>query len=504
MNATSDPKRQSLWLDNVHPEPIEPVNLDRESDDIVIGAGLTGLTTAVLLARAGRQVTVLEARSVGAVATGNTTAKISLLQGTRLSDILHHHSQKQAAAYLQSNDEGKSWLERYCTEHGVGYQVRDAVSYAATAKGLASVDAEYEACVRLGLKAERVDELDVPFEHAGAVRLSNQSQFDPMEALRALASDLLSRGGQILEGVRALGLDAGDPSRVHTTCGTFLARDVVLATGVPFLDRGLYFAKVKPERSYAMAFTVADLAPTAMYLSVDAPTRSVRTAPTPDGEKLLVGGNGHVVGRAASTQAQVDDLERWAEEHYPGARPTHVWSAQDYATHDHIPFVGMLPRSHGHAYLATGYGKWGMTNAVAAALRISAGILDGHQPWATTAGHRITSPAVAMSGLLTNAKTGLAMTAGWAESYVSGRVDTHPAEGDGSIGRNGLTPAAVSTVDGVTCKLSAVCPHLGGVVSWNDAEQSWDCPLHGSRFGPDGAVLEGPATKPLARLDEGP
>lgn len=495
----NEPKHASLWHDPVNPEPIEPEHLIRDSDDLVIGAGLTGLTTAVLLARSGRRVTVLEARSVGAVATGNTTAKISLLQGTRLSDILRHHSEKQARAYVQANDEGKSWLERYCNEHGVAVQRRDAFSYAATEAGIESVDAEYDACRRLGLDAERVDVLDVPFPHVGAVRLADQSQFDPMEALRALTSDLLNRGGQIVEGVRALGLHAGKPNRVRSTIGTFSAGNVILATGVPFLDRGLYFAKVVAERSYAMAFDVPDLEPTAMYLTVDDPKRSVRTAPTADGEKLLIGGNGHVVGRAASTQAHVDDLERWTLEHYPDARPTHVWSAQDYAAHDHIPFVGKLPRGGGNTYFATGYGKWGMTNGVAAALRISADILGGQQPWATTTGHRLTSPAVAASGVLTNARTGIAMAAGWAEAYASVQVPA-PAEGEGAVGRSGLAPTATSTVNGSTCKLSAVCSHLGGIVRWNDADSSWDCPLHGSRFAADGSVLEGPATKPLAPL----
>ena len=495
------PKRRSLWRNDVAPEPIEPDRLITASDDIVVGAGLTGLTTALLLARAGRHVTVLEARSIGAVATGNTTAKISLLQGTRLSDILRHHSEKQAAAYVQANREGQAWLKRYCAEHRVVVQAHDAYSYAASGAGLPAVDREYDACLRLGLEVERVDSLDMPFPHAGAVRLPDQAQFDPMEALRALASDLLSRGGRILEGVRALGMTAGTPNRVHTILGTFEARNVILATGVPFLDRGLYFAKVTPERSYAMAFDVPGLEATDMYLSVDGPTRSVRTTPTADGQKLLVGGNGHIVGRAASPQAHVVDLERWAAEYFPGAEATHVWSAQDYATHDHMPFVGKLPRGGGHAYVATGYGKWGMTNAVAAALRLSAEILDGNLPWATTMGHRGTSPVVAAEGALTNVGVGVELATGWTGALLSGAVDDAPAEGEGATGRSGLRPAAVSTVEGITCKLSAVCTHLGGIVSWNDAERSWDCPLHGSRFAADGSVLEGPATKPLEPID---
>lgn len=496
------PKLRSLWHDDASTISIDPGEPVMDADVIVIGAGLTGLTTAILLARAGRRVTLLEARSIGAVATGNTTAKISLLQQTRLSDILTHHSEKQAMAYLRANDEGKSWLERYCAEHGVPVQTRDAISHAATEEGLKAVEREYAACLRLGLDVERVDRIDVPFPVAGGVRLVGQSQFNPMDALRAMAADLGDRGGQILEGVRALGLDAGNPNRVRTTAGTFTGEHVVLATGVPFLDRGLYFAKVTAERSYAMAFDVPGLEAGPMCISVDLPARSIRTAPTEQGERLLIGGNGHVVGRAASPQAHLDDLEHWTQEHFAGARATHAWSAQDYATHDHIPFVGKLPRGGGRTYLATGYGKWGMTNAIAAALRISAEILGGRQDWAKTTGRRLTSPVVAAEGALANAAVGVNMATGWTSTMFSGPPDEAVAEGEGDTGRQGMQPAAVSTVDGTTCTVSAVCSHLGGIVTWNDAEKSWDCPLHGSRFGADGSVLEGPATKPLARLDQ--
>lgn len=494
------PRQRSLWLEGSERPEFAPVGIESQTDDLVVGAGLTGLTTALLLARAGRRVTVVEARSMGAVTTGNTTAKISMLQGTRYSNLRKHHSQKIAHAYLEANRQGMEWLLRYCDDRSVPVQHRDAVSYAGSADGQARVDKEFKACEELGLGVEHVVNLEVPFPTFGAVRLADQAQFDPMDALRALRADLSDHGGRVHEGVRVTGVDAGTPCRVRTNAGVIAADNVILATGIPILDRGLYFAKLKPERSYAMAFRVPKQQATAMYLAVDTPTRSVRTVPVDGQELLLVGGNGHITGRASSTRDKIADLTSWTQSHYAGAEQAYSWSAQDYSTHDYVPFVGKLPRGDGHVYVATGYGKWGMTNAVAAALRITADITGGTMPWAQTLGRRITAPTVFAGGLWTNALVGAHLARGWAGAALKDVAGHMPVDGEAVTGRDGVRPAAISTVDGKTCALSAVCTHLGGIVNWNDAERSWDCPLHGSRFDADGNVLEGPATAPLKKL----
>jgi Rieske Fe-S protein len=161
-----------------------------------------------------------------------------------------------------------------------------------------------------------------------------------------------------------------------------------------------------------------------------------------------------------------------------------------------VPFVGWLPRGRGKIYLATGYNKWGMTNSVAAALSLAADILGGNLPWAKTLHHRVTGPADVATGAKFNASVAALDVKGWLHAQTS--APAQPAEGEGVISHDGLHPVATSTVNGTRCSVSAVCTHLGGIVTWNDAERTWDCPLHGSRFGPDGTVLEGPATTNLA------
>jgi glycine/D-amino acid oxidase-like deaminating enzyme/nitrite reductase/ring-hydroxylating ferredoxin subunit len=490
----------SVWLDTPPAIGTDWFRPGTHYDDVIVGAGLTGLTTALLLARAGRHVGVLEARSVGAVTTGHSTAKVTLLQGTRLSTIVANHTEHVASAYLDGNREAQEWLLTYCEAHGVGIERRDAYTYAGTQSGASAVRREFDIGRRLGLPVETTDVVELPYPTYATVCLRDQLQFNPMEVLAALVRELREAGGVVIDGIRVIKVNTGERSEVITSAGRVMAHNVVLATGIPFLDRGLYFTKVTPQRSYALAFRVHTQIPRGMYISADSPTRSLRTVVHDGSELLLVGGNGHVVGRHhANPSKLVADLTAWTARWFEGAERTHVWSAQDYQAHGGVPFVGKLPRGGGRVYLATGYSKWGMTNAVAAALRISGEILDRVQPWARVLGTRVSKPASAVRYFRANAAMGLAAAQGWlgAELHPLNDAEKTPAEGTGVVGAVRGEPVAISTVNGKTCALSAVCTHLGGVVRFNDLEKSWDCPLHGSRFAVDGTLLEGPATSDL-------
>lgn len=488
---------RSLWMDRTLPLSTDTFPEDDRFDDLVVGAGITGLTVALLLARAGRRVGVVEAQRVGAGTTGRTTGKLSLLQGTKLSRILATQSHKVAQAYVDANREGQLWLLRFCADQGLPVQTRDAVTYAAADNEIPTVREEHDAAVSLGLGVRWTDALDVPFPLVGATVLPDQAQFDPMDVLGALADQLRVHHGTIHEGLRVVAVSRRGTPTVTLEDGHVLrAHNVVLATGVPTLDRGLYFAKVEPKRSYLLAFAGADVPP-AMYLSGASVGRSIRGVPSGSATPLLlVGGGGHAVGRVKSENDRVEELRRWAARYFSEAIETHAWSAQDYTSHDAIPYVGKLPRGGGRIYVATGYDKWGLTNGVAAARNISGRILGSTPSWADVLGHRVTRPRGAARILAINARTGLAASRSLLSAETT-KAPTHPREGSGAVGHAGILPVGAATLNGTACSVLAVCTHLGGTLHWNDAENSWDCPLHGSRFAASGSVLEGPATQAL-------
>jgi len=491
----------SLWEDRRHaePGPAPGTPPDGHREVVVVGGGITGTTLALLLASAGVDVVLLEAARLGSGTTGRSTAKVSTLQGTRLSRLRRRHPASVVRDYVTANRAGLAWVERFCEEHGVPVDRRTAVTYATTEHGARDVEREHRVAREAGLPADLAGDLGLPFAVTAAVTLPDQLQVDPLAVVDAVAAEAVARGAAVHEGVRVLSVgSARSPYRVHTDHGDLTADTLVLATNVPVLDRGGWFGRMTAHRSYSLALRTDGPPLPGMYLSADQPTRSLRDATVAGEHHLLVGGEGHVTGRSTPTSAHLRALRTWAAAHYPEATETHAWSAQDYRTSHELPVAGPLLPGSDSLLLAGGFAKWGMTGGVAAAVALSGRILGGEVPWARVLDGWHPRTLVGLPGAVAaNALVGLELGQGWTRPLA--RSGGEPAEGCGVVrARRPGTPVAVSRVAGQEQRVSAVCPHLGGVVRWNDAEQSWDCPLHGSRFDGDGELLEGPATRGLS------
>jgi glycine/D-amino acid oxidase-like deaminating enzyme/nitrite reductase/ring-hydroxylating ferredoxin subunit len=492
-----------------------PFETGTHRDVVIVGAGFTGLATGLMLARAGRDVSIIEAGEVGELASGANTGKLSLLQGSTLSTLRRHHPARLVRAYVDANRDGAEWLTSMADELGVPFSHRTSYSYAQTSDGVETVDAEARAALEAGLPVRRVEPdllAQSPFPVVDAVALDEQVAIDPQQMLIALARAYLAAGGVLHTGVRVTQAHAAPRAGVETTQGYAAADQVVLATATPIIDRGLYFAKVRGLRSSCVAFATDAPLPEGLYLSVDGETKSVRSITPADGPagaaQLIVGGNGFPVGRSESPAERVDELVAWTKNHFPGAEPVAAWSAQDYQSHDLIPFVGAMPRGLGRIRFATGYGKWGLSNAPAAALRIVSEIRRvprrDRPDWMNVISTRFTVPADLARGGVENLRIGWEAASGWLGAQAVPAPVHRPGEGEGVVANRAGHPVGISTVDGVTRAVSAVCPHLGGVLRWNDAELTWDCPLHASRFTAQGSRIEGPALCDLARLPRVP
>lgn len=453
----------SVWRDR--PSAVVADAVPDRVQDLVVGAGVSGLVTGLLLARAGRRVAVIDAGDVGAGTTGSSSAKVTVLQGTRLSSVARRHTHEVAAAYLEANHEGQAWLRRFCETHGVPMQIRRAVTFARSADEVSVLRREFEVEQELGLESTWSTHEDTPFDVEAAIALPDQAQVDPVALADALAVQIQAHGGAICTHQRVVDVDlSGGPVRVKLAAGQEItATHVILATGSPILDRGFHFATLQAQRSYVLALSGAK-APDGMFLSVGDPVVSVRDEP--ERGLVLVGGHGHVTGRESSPQRSLDQLRGWAAEAFPDSTEEFAWGAQDYMPFDAVPDVQWLPWSDRRVHVATGYGKWGLTNGVAAALTISADTLGDVPGWA----ERMRGPAKSRAVI------------------------------DLAAFNVGVAARMVNSLPARVAKARPICTHLGGVLCWNDAEDSWDCPLHGSRFTETGEVIEGPAVT-AAKID---
>lgn len=475
-------------------------HLREEHEILVVGAGIVGLTTALLLARQGRDVAVVDARRPGGGTSPKSTAKATLLHGTQTSQIRSQHGSKAARRYVEANRSGLQIVREVVTQTGiVDSDIRDTWTYATTAKGARSVIKEHDALAEAGLPVELTAPTELPFSTTEAVRLPDQLQINPAQYLAALHGELTALNVPVVWPHRVAAVQSHrDGLRVTTDHGlSTMARWVVVATLLPFPLRTVMFATSKPMRSYVMACRIQAPLPQGMYLSADSPSHSLRTAVSASGEDFLIsGGHGHPTAKQNPTSKHVHDLAQWTHENFQVREFTHRWSAQDYLSVDVLPQVGPSPLGPKGVLMAGGFGKWGITNGSAAA-QVLAGTITGDLPdWAQVYHPRIASGLSGWKQLAkTNAEVGVNLAKGWLlEPGLS-----QPDEGEAAVRRDLPAPQAVSEIDGQRRVCSAVCPHLGGIVRWNDSENSWDCPLHGSRFAADGDVITGPAVQPLDR-----
>jgi len=492
------PRDESLWLATTPPTDYDPIEDGLTVDVAVIGGGITGLSTAINLIEAGRTVAVVEADRIVSGVTGHTTAKLTSLHGLIYDELLSEFGRAEADQYATANEAAIDEVESRAASADIDceFERTAAYTYSTSTDDLDTIRAEVRAAQSLGLPASFVESTPLPFDVEGAVKFEEQAAFHPRKYLLAVAEQVHGDGSYVFEETQAQDVDPGSPCTVDTERGSITADDVVVATHFPLFDRAGYFSRMHPHMAYLIAARLAEPPPEGMYYSTGNPADTIRHRRTDEGEDLLlVGGQSHKPGeKDISTKERYRRCEAFAREYFPVESVEYRWSTMDYSTVDGVPFIGQIDPFTDSVYVGAGFSGWGMTGGTAAGMIISDLIVDGSSPWAEVFDPQRLTPGASTKEFVTeNAEVGVDFLKDWAATVLS--PDEVPVDlNEASVTRHDGRPVGIfRDGDGSVHAVSAICPHMGCLVRWNDAERTWDCPCHGSRFDYDGDVISGPA-----------
>lgn len=449
---------ESIWKKEIEIADGKSLEGDMKVHTLIIGAGMAGILTAYLLKKRGIEAVIVEAKTIASGQTENTTAKITSQHGLFYSKLLRKAGVKRAKAYAKANEEAIRIYEQIVRKENIDcdFEKKPSYLYTVTQKGIKELDKEAEIARMLGIKASYVDGeqiTELPFTVKGAVCFENQAQFHPLKFIKHLVAQLT-----IYENTKVLSVKE---HMVYTNTGTIWAENIVFACHYPIINvPGFYFLRQHQERSYVLALeTGKELS--GMYYSIDEDGLSFRSV----GEVLLLGGGSHRTGKCICHCSDVNKekygytfLQKMADKYYKDTREVARWAAQDCMPHDEIPFIGKYSIFRPYWYVASGFKKWGMTSSMVSAMLITSHLCGKYSTY---------EDAFSPQRLLLR------------------------------MGISNFIKDVGESIKGLSKGLFADkkrrCKHMGCKLEWNNEEDSWDCPCHGSRYDKNGELLDNPA-----------
>lgn len=498
-------RAESIWIASRPWRRYPALTGALEVDVAVIGGGITGVTAAVLLSRAGRRVALLEARRLAEGATGGTTAHLTEALDARYRVLVRRFGLEGARLAAASARAANERIAAFVAEGAIecGFERVPGYLYTERREDIAEVEDEAEAARLAGAHAVLTWEVPLPFRVRRALRFENQAQFHVRDYLLPLAAEVVARGGHVFEGTRALDALDGEPCVVHTEGGTVRAQHVIVATNAPMNNRVMLQSKLASYRSYVVAVRPAVPPPRGLFWDTEDPYHYARAAHVRGRDYLLVGGEDHKTGQEAHTDARYAALLDYVRARYDTSAVDYHWSAQVVETLDGLPYIGRNSFDT-RVYVATGYAGNGMTFGTLAAMILSDTVLGRDNPFSELYTATRVKP-------FASAREFFAENVDYPAYLIGDRLrgpeahspkDIRPGEGR-VIEYRGERVAVYRDERGALHAVSAVCTHMGCQVHFNEAEQTWDCPCHGSRYDVKGKVLNGPAVRALAPREVG-
>jgi glycine/D-amino acid oxidase-like deaminating enzyme/nitrite reductase/ring-hydroxylating ferredoxin subunit len=511
---------RSIWMEVDVPQ-YEPLRADTVADVVVVGAGIAGMSVAYHLSRAGMQVVVIDDGPIGGGETCRTTAHLTWAMDDRFYELEKIHGEDGARYAAESHMAAVNRIEQIVQLEGIDcdFERLDGYLFSGVHEDRSELDKDLEAAKRAGLiDVTKVERAPIPgYDTGPALRFPNQGQFHPMKYLVGLAKSIEKNGGRIHCGSHVTSVKGGSPASVTTADGFGVtASAVCVCTNSSISDYAQTHAKQAPYRTYVVGFSIprGSIEP-ALYWDTPDPYHYVRLARTrPElttptkGEVvedvLIVGGEDEKTGQHHDMDERWRCIEEWTRHRFPVGEVMYRWSGQVMEPSDYMAWIGRNPDGAENVYMASGDSGQGITHGTIAGILLSDLVQGKENPW-----EKLYDPGrfrISVSSAKELIKENLNVAAQFLD-YVKpsevANLDDIP-KGEGRVVRRGRSRVAVYRDEsGTLHEKSAVCTHMGCVVSWNPGEKSWDCPCHGSRFDPHGKVLNGPAIEGLGEVEAG-
>ena len=499
-----DGSNASLWQDSVNEfASAGKINSSELYDVVIVGGGITGISTGFLLQNAGMNCLVLEANNLCFGTTGGTTAHINTLLDVPYSTIEKNFNKEKSRLMAASIKEAVSTIQDNVKKYNIdcGFKTASAILFAQDDKQKDELQKISEATNEAGVKNDFINEISIPINFLKAIQVPGQAKFNPVRYVHALAKQFEKAGGTIVQHCRVVSAAEGDNVQIETSRGKCKARFLIYATHIPPGVNLLHFRCI-PYRSYAMAVTLKNNSyPDDLVYDMYDPYHYYRTQEV-DGEKYFIaGGYDHKTAHEDNQEYRFLKLESHIREHFDVDKIGYKWSSQFYESPDGLPYIGQLP-GHEKIYVATGYGGNGMPYSHVAALSLKRTICGEENPYQELYDPNRLKPVAGFSNFVSHNAD---VVKQFVSKFFSGeelKELSELATNEGKIVKFKDEKLAIfKNGNGAVHALSPICTHVGCEVKWNNAEQSWDCPCHGARYSYDGSVMTGPAVKNLAKIN---
>lgn len=496
---------KSLWLNENIIENFSELKENLETEICIIGGGIFGISTAYYLSKHRYKVVLLEKDKIASKVTGHTTAKITSQHGLIYHYLLNQYGKDFAKKYYEANQKAIENIKKIINSNNINCDFKKQTSniYTTNESEVNKIEEEIKALEELNIEATKIKESSLPFDIISGIEFPNQAQFNPIKYINGLVKIIKENNGLIFENTTCYDIKKEENSYIcYTKNNKIKAKYIIIATQYPFINfPGIYFAKMYQSSSYVIGIDTKTELFNGMYINIQSPIYSFRTAIDNEKEILLIGGLDHKTGENIDYKSSYGLLEKKAKEWYPNCEIKYHWSTRDCITLDKIPYIGEFSNMLPNIYIGTGFNKWGMTSSNVAAKIITDKITEKENEFEEIFKATRVNPVINKDEV----KNMISQTA---KSLVIERFKENSKEDIDNIKKetgkiieiNGEKVGIYKDIKGEVFAVKPVCTHLGCILNWNNADKTWDCPCHGSRFDYTGKNINNPAIKNLEKV----